>query len=123
MKEYNALKKILSDKKVLYGDLETIIITYGNYHEICEPAGRPDNIHKWTMAVNLSTKQDGRPLPANKFIEKVRYELDEDFSRPIRDIKADYTGKFELTMKGWGYFVIPITITWRKEVGLESKQT
>ena len=97
-----------------------IIVNFGNYHEICKPFGRPDNIHKWTMVVSLQ-KLSGIKLPNNKFIEKVRYGLDEDgsFGTLYKDVRVSLkTGDFEMTFIGWGTFDVPITIFWRKEAGL-----
>ena len=104
LKEYSARRKDLSDKKLLAGDMESIIITFGNKHELCPAAGYHENTHKWTMLVRLNTKKDNKPLPANKFFEKVRYGLHETFGAPHMDVRANQDGKFEMTFKGWGTF-------------------
>ena len=119
MKEYNSRRAVLGEKKMLAGDLESIVITFGNKHEICPAAGHSENTHKWTMLVKLNTKKDNKPLPANKFFEKVRFGLHETFGATYMDVKADHAGKYEMSFKGWGTFDIPITIYWRREVGME----
>ena len=110
---------MLSEKKQLAGDLESIIITYGNKHEICPASGSHENTHKWTMFVKLTTKKDNKTLPANKFFEKVRFGLHETFGATYMDVRGDSQGKFEMSFKGWGTFEIPTTIYWKRQVGLE----
>lgn len=74
------------------------------------------------MLVKLSTKKGNKPLSANKFFEKVRFGLHETFGAPYMDVRADNQGKFEMTFKGWGTFDIPITLFWKRQVGLEREQ-
>ena len=120
-KEFSDRKALLSEKKQLTGDAESIIITYGNKHEKCQASGQKENIHKWTMLVKLNKKKDNKTLPANIFFEKVRFGLHESFGSEFIDVRADQKGEFEMSFKGWGTFDIPITIFWRREVGLEKE--
>ena len=117
-KEFASRKAELASKKLLECDLETIIVTFGNKHELCPAAGSKENIHKWTMLVKLSNKKDGKVLPASKFFEKIRFGLHETFGAEYMDVRANQTGNFEMTFKGWGTFDVPTTIFWRREVGL-----
>ena len=60
-----------------------------------------------------------RDFKASKLIKEVRFGLHETFRIPHKDIKPDNDGKFEMTYTGWGTFSIPITIYFRKGLGME----
>ena len=80
-------------------------MVFGNRHELENVKG--ENKHKWTMFVKCADKK----LNAIKLISKVRYGLHETFGAEYLDIMGSNDNtKFEMTMRGWGTFEIPITM-------------
>ena len=109
-------KKLEIEKKTKVTMLELDMI-YGNRHEEGKAVGNAANTHKWTMFVKFARND----INASKLIEKVRIELHETFRQPVREIKPNKDGKFEFVMNGWGTFNIPITIFFKKGVGMEQQ--
>ena len=60
-------------------------------------------------------------IKASQLIDHVRFELHETFRNPNRDIKPNKDGKIELSTIGWGTFNIPITIHFKKGLGMEQQ--
>ena len=90
---------------------------FGNRHrEIKNPKG--GNKHEWTIFVKF---QDKKINPA-ELIEKVRFGLHPTFGAEYMDIKApDHKDSYEWSCVGWGTFGIPITIHFRRAVGLNPR--
>lgn len=103
--------KIEDEKKL------KVTIRYGNHHSLIRNPAKSlnsDNYnrHKWTAYVKIIDDE----LNDEDLIDSVIFELDESFENPIRKRSEP---PFELTMKGWGSFSIPITINWKKSLKLE----
>ena len=89
-------------------------IVYGNDHEIInDPTNY--NVHKWCAYVRLANKNDN----IAKYISKVAFQLHPTFANPKR-VKT--SPPFQVSCRGWGVFLLPITIEWREELGLENTE-
>ena len=132
---------IVKATHVLRGDQVSISFIFGNTHEvqiapsgplspISQPASpmspfgskrgarSPRNRHHWTCFFKMQNPQLNMHL--NKFIQKVRFGLNDTFPEPYRDvISKDKNTKYEMSSRGWGKFEIPITIFWAKPTGLK----
>ena len=103
-------------------DWHNLKLTYGNRHEIIAPKGvgrTANNDHKWTMFIGFANKK----IDATKLISKVRFGMDARYSISYVDIKVPKeNGCFEISFTGWDTWTVPITITFKGEVGRESEQ-
>ena len=62
-------------------------------------------------------------LQGKMLIEKVRYGLNASFGKEFVEIqvpkgKVNNNQFFEMSYNGWGVFNIPVTITFKKELGI-----
>ena len=63
-------------------------------------------------------------LQGKMLIEKVRYGLNASFGKEFVEIQVPKAPKvnnnlfFEMSYNGWGVFNIPVTITFKKELGM-----
>ena len=97
-----------------------VTMTYGNKHELVEGVtskGGKVNRHKWTAFFRFEDPQLEKMK--HHLIDKVRFGLHETFAVPHKDVKGD-KGPYELSMFGWGTFEVPITVFWKKELGLDA---
>lgn len=87
-------------------------IVYGNDHQRIH-AAPGQNSHNWCAYVRLADPNED----ISKYISKVTFMLHPTFVNP-KIVKT--TPPFEISCTGWGIFLIPITIEWNKELGLEN---
>lgn len=85
-------------------------IVYGNDHEELEETA-DGNAHNWCAYVRLANKNED----ISKYISKVTFMLHPTFANP-KVVKRK--APFEISCTGWGTFLIPITIEWKKALGL-----
>ena len=48
----------------------------------------------------------------------MQFELHETFANPKRVINSKPGAEFEIKSIGWGYFMIPVTVTWNPAIGM-----
>ena len=99
------------ERKKREQDVMKIKFEYGNRHELVQSDEETQNKHRWTAFVKCARPDH----QIGKYISSVMFELHPTFHDPRRTISAP---PFELTCVGWGYFSIPIEITWNKKFGL-----
>ena len=97
-----------------------IEFTIGNYHELVKnpkktSKGNEVNRHFWIAFVQYTSDK----CMTSRFVEKVKFELCEGFNPPIRIVKSQPGKRVEISTKGWGYFDLPMTIYFKKSLGLE----
>ena len=112
------VEKYLREQNLLAADRFPLRITFGNRHEMVQnnKKGKVVNNHRWTAFVKFADPN------VNKFgmriIEKVRFGLHESFGVEQMDVKANADSKFEIAFNGYGTFVVPMTIFFKRETGL-----
>ena len=112
--------KALEEERKLSFYLE---FTIGNTHEIKKDP-KPDssgeylNRHLWTAFVRLAPKHKN-VVKFSKIVESVHFKLHSSFRKDSHTFKVK-TGQesVKLTYSGWGTFDMPITITFKKELGI-----
>ena len=112
-KEYLLREK---EEKELKENEVIIKFTYGNTHEIVKNPGlnrteKHLRKHRWRVYVEPFKKR----YDINMLIDKVRFELHETFTRKV---KICQKSPFSYKCVGWGSFMLPIDIHFKKWVGL-----
>ena len=92
-------------------------IAYGNTHKLVSKPKKSrtsdnENRHKWVCFAKILDDS-----LTNKYISKVKFGLHPSFGATEVEVKSS---PFELKKIGWGYFTIPITIYFHKELKIPS---
>ena len=113
------VEKELRARQLIAENQFPLRIQFGNRHEIVKnnkKGSAVQNNHRWTAFIKFTDPK------VNQFslrlIEKVRFGLHPSFGVDHMDVKANAEGKFEIAFNGFGTFTVPITIFFRREVGL-----
>jgi transcription initiation factor IIF auxiliary subunit len=116
------MKCELIKSNMLNEEIFGIQFTVGNRHELVENPKQANsnknlkNKHKWTCFIELN-----HPMLKKytyKLIDKVDFQLHETFRPPLRTAKSVEGKPIEYSTIGWGTFDVPMTIHWKKEVGI-----
>lgn len=118
-KEYVARRKeVIEEGKVMAlmkKDVRRVAI--GNsYKRVKKTDGEYEkNVHKWVCFARI----EGEKHP-EKYIESVKFELHPTFRPSVIELdKPNLEGSYEISRLGWGTFDIPVTIKFKKNLGLK----
>ena len=78
------------------------------------------NDHQWTAFVRLAQKHKNL-VKLGKILDKVHIELCEGFKDRHHHLIVGTKQEVSLTYKGWGTFEMPITLHFKKELGIPPK--
>ena len=99
---------------MIVGELTQVLLTYGNTHEILKNPKMSKsgyaNKHHWVASIK--PKEVRYRQIFDKLLEKVVFELDPGFAKPLRHVKPEQ-GECSLSINGWGDFTLEMHLKFK----------
>lgn len=105
------MKEIKKQVGLLQDQME-IEFEIGNTH--VEPE-KGKNTHKWSCYIKATDPAIQKHF--SKIVTKAKFELHETYRNPVRVVESKPGKVLALDSSGWGFFDIPVTITFAKATG------